>query len=416
MRPLQSANRDAGTVSLITATTLLVVLALGARADAASAQDSYIIRDSAGVLIVENSGQGWSPGQEWRIEPHPVLRVGTVDGDPNYMFEQVRGATRMDDGTIVVLEGGTNELRLFDGNGGFVRTLGGTGEGPGEFRFLTEMWVSGDTIFGFCSLQKRISVFGRSGDILETIRVDAAPGAGNPAAESQFGDGTLLVLSAPSRGLAFTLGIIQGNTWRIDRFSRAGAFMNEIAFVKESNRWGHDISGIPSFPYLPLSLGISPYAASGDHVHAGDPAEGSIQRWSVGGDLVRVIRWPTPEVRVTDRDRSRYREARSEPPRGIDRAAWNRYLRDTPFPEGMPAYRRLLVDSLGNLWAERFRPPWAEEEPSWYVFDEQGAWLGEITTPRGLWVFEIGADYVLGLERDQLHVPFVVMIPLAREE
>ena len=413
---MQSASRDAGTGSLITPTALLTVLALGGRADAVAAQESYTIRDSAGVPIVENSGSAWSPGEEWSVGAQPVLRIGTVDGDPNHIFEQVRGATRMDDGTIVVLEGGTNELQLFDSGGGFVRSLGGTGEGPGEFHYLTEMWVSGDTIFGFCNLQKRISVFERSGDVLETIRVEVAAGAGNPAAESQFGDGTLLVLSAPSGGLAFTLGIIQGNTWRLDRFSSAGAFMNEIALVKESDRWGHDIPGIPSFPYLPLSLGIGPYAASEDHVHAGDPAEGSIQRWSVGGDLLRVIRWPTPEVRVTDRDRGRYSEARSRPPRGVDRAAWNRYLRETPFPGRMPAYRRLLVDAPGNLWARRFRPPWAEEEPSWYVFNEQGAWLGEITTPRGLWVFEIGADYLLGLQRDELDVPFVVMVPLERDE
>ena len=409
---MQSANRDAQTDSLITSTALLMVLALGGSADAIAAQESYTIRDSAGVPIVENSGPAWSPGEEWRVGPRPVLRIGTVDGDPNQMFEQVRGAVRMDDGIIVVLEGGTNELRLFDSSGGFVRTLGGTGEGPGEFRFLTEVWVSGDTIFGFCNLQKRISVFGRSGDVLETIRVEVAAGAGGPSAKSQFGDGTLLVLSAPSGGLAFTLGAIQGKNWRLDRFSRAGAFMNEIAFVKESNRWGHDIPGIPSFPYLPLSLGIGPYAASGDHVHAGDPAEGSIQRWSASGNLMRVIRWPVPELRVTERDQSRYREARSDPPRDIDRASWNRYLRETPFPGRMPAYRRLLVDALGNLWAKRFRPPWAEEEPSWYVFNEQGEWLGEITTPRGLWVFEIGADYLLGLQRDELDVPFVVMIPL----
>ena len=136
--------------------------------------------------------------------------------------------------------------------------------------------------------------------------------------------------------------------------------MNEIAFVKESNRWGHDIPGIPSFPYLPLTLGIGPYAASGDHVYAGDITQGSVERWSGAGELTRVIRWPTPELRVTDRDRRRYREARSEPPRDYPPAGWNRYLRETPFPDRMPAYRRLLVNALGNLWAERYRPPWEE--------------------------------------------------------
>ena len=128
---------------------MLVVFVTAATTGALAGQESHTVRDSAGIPIVENSGPAWSEGQPWSFGTEPTLRIGTVEGDPNYIFERVRGATRMDDGTIVVLESGTNELRLFDGNGSFVRNLGGTGEGPGEFRFLTEMWVSGDTIFGF---------------------------------------------------------------------------------------------------------------------------------------------------------------------------------------------------------------------------------------------------------------------------
>lgn len=118
---------------------------------------------------------------------------------------------------------------------------------------------------------------------------------------------------------------------------------------------------------------------------------------------------------MTDRDRSRWREARSDPPRGFDPGGWNRYLRETPFPDRMPAYARLPVDALGHLWAERYRPPW-EEGSSWCVFDGRGVWLGELPAPSGLRIFEIGADYVLGLERDEVGVPFVVMLPLARDD
>lgn len=393
---------------------LLATIAAGANNRELTAQASFAIRDSAGVPIVVNSGPAWSDGAQWRLGTRPILRIGAVEGDPNQMLERVRDATRMDDGTIVVLEGGTNEIRLFGSGGNFLRNLGGTGEGPGEFRFLTEMWVTGDTIFGFCNLQRRISVFDRGGEVIEDTRIEVDQGAGAPAAERQFSDGTLLVLSAPSAGLAFTLGIIQGNTWRVDRYSRDGRFMNEIAFVKESDRWGHDIPGVPSFPYLPLSLGIGPYAASGEHVFTGDPATGSVERRSADGELTRVIRWPVGERRVTARDRSRYREARAEPPQGIDAVGWNRYLQETPFPDRMPAYSRLLVDAPGNLWVERYRPPW-EDESSWFVFDERGVWLGELATPPDLSVFEVGADHVLGIERDALGVPFVVMYPLVRD-
>ena len=129
----------------------------------------------------------------------------------------------------------------------------------------------------------------------------------------------------------------------------------------------------------------------------------------------QVIRWAIPERRVSDEDQRRYRETYSAAPRYYDPAAWARYLRETPFPERMPLYQRLLADAQRNLWAERYRPPW-EEESSWYVFDEQGAWLGEVDTPPGLNIFEIGADYVLGMRRDELDVQSVVMIPLDRRQ
>lgn len=127
MRPLHS-------IPHFIAGSLLVTLAAGARNRGLAAQDSFAIRDSAGVPVVVSGRPAWTAAPAWRIGTRPVLRIGAVEGDPNRMFEQVRGATRMNDGTIVVLEGGTNELRLFDGDGNFVRNLGGTGEGPGEFR------------------------------------------------------------------------------------------------------------------------------------------------------------------------------------------------------------------------------------------------------------------------------------------
>ena len=191
--------------------------------------------------------------------------------------------------------------------------------------------------------------------------------------------------------------------------------MNSVGPLQASSRWDHDIRGIGSALYLPLSLGIPPYSSSGDHVYAGEGIEASIERRSNDGVLSRVVRWAIPERRVSDEDRSRYRQAYSVGPRHYDPAAWARYLRETPFPERMPLYQRLLVDAQRNLWAERYRTPW-EEGSSWYVFDEQGVWLGEVDTPPGLHIFEIGTNYVLGRYRDELDVQSVVMIPLDRSD
>ena len=375
---------------------------------------SVSVTDSAGVRIVASSGPAWSAGDGWRLGTEPTLTIGLVEGDPNYMFERISLALRLEDGTFVVGERGANEIRLFDAAGVYIRTLGGNGEGPGEFGLLYEVWARGDTIWASDNLLRRVSVFERGGDVLETIRVEAAPGRGSGSATSHFADGTLLVLNASSGTIRFRNGdVVAGAVWSLDRYSRGGRFMNEISPLQASSRWDHDIQGIASAMYLPFSVGTPPFAASGEDVYAGTGTEASIERWNNDGVLSHVVRWTIPERRVSDEDKSRYRQAYSVAPRHIDAAAWARYLRETPFPERMPLYGRFLVDAERNLWAERFRPSW-EEQSSWYVFDEQGAWLGEVDTPPGLHIFEIGADYVIGLRRDALDVPFVVMVPLDR--
>jgi hypothetical protein len=40
---------------------------------------------------------------------------------------------RLEDGRIAVLNGGTQEIRFYDATGTYLRSVGGEGEGPGEF-------------------------------------------------------------------------------------------------------------------------------------------------------------------------------------------------------------------------------------------------------------------------------------------
>lgn len=390
------------------------VLAADTDAGRMPGQQTVSVTDSAGVSVVANSAPVWSTGAGWRVGTEPVLTIGEVSGDPEYLFEQVSHALRLEDGTIVVSDRGPNEIRLYDAAGVFIRSLGGRGEGPGEFAMLSEVWRRGDTVLASDGVQSRISVFGRGGDVLETIRVEVAQGRGYRTPQTQFNDGAILVLNAPSGGVGVGSGaVIPGVFWRLDRYSRAGRFVNEISAVQASPRWEHGIYELPPGLYLPFSLGLPLYAASGDHVYAAEGTEAIIRRWRSDGELSHVIRWPIPERRVSNEDRRRWREANSTVPEGYNPAAWGRYVREIPFPERMPLVGRLLVDARGNVWAKRFSPSW-EADSSWYVFDEGGAWLGEVSAPPGLDIFEIGADYILGLRRDQLGVQFVVMFPLDR--
>lgn len=95
-----------------------------------------VVRDSAGVRIVENSAPAWREGEGWRMSDEPILEIGVLEGQPEYQLFQVRGAIRLSDGRIVVANAGSHELRIYDPRGRFLTSVGREGSGPGEFRAL----------------------------------------------------------------------------------------------------------------------------------------------------------------------------------------------------------------------------------------------------------------------------------------
>ena len=74
------------------------------------------------------------------------LRIGVVAGPDYLQFHQVGGAALRPDGTIVVLDNGSTEVRLFSKSGDFVRRFGRRGDGPGEFRPPAWMCTGGEYV------------------------------------------------------------------------------------------------------------------------------------------------------------------------------------------------------------------------------------------------------------------------------
>jgi len=74
------------------------------------------------------------------------LRFGSVEGDPNLVFGDVRGVEADQDGNIYVLDYLASEIRVFDSAGRFLRTLASEGQGPGELSEANGMILRGDSI------------------------------------------------------------------------------------------------------------------------------------------------------------------------------------------------------------------------------------------------------------------------------
>jgi hypothetical protein len=78
----------------------------------------------------------------------------------------------LDDGRIVVANGGSQELRYFDGEGTFLFSVGQEGEGPGEFRRPTRVRRAGpDTLLVWDQSLRRISYLSSAGTYLGSNRL-----------------------------------------------------------------------------------------------------------------------------------------------------------------------------------------------------------------------------------------------------
>ncbi|MGD8360517.1 MAG: 6-bladed beta-propeller [Gemmatimonadota bacterium] len=135
------------------------------------------ISDSAGIRLVRNPEAGlWGPDEAWTFTE--ALTIGSDVGDPDYEFGRVTSVDVDPEGLIYVFDGMASEIRVYDQAGMYLRTIGGRGEGPGEFSngaagaFLTR----DDRLLVPDMGNQRITAMSRDGEFLGSIMVSYASG------------------------------------------------------------------------------------------------------------------------------------------------------------------------------------------------------------------------------------------------
>jgi hypothetical protein len=79
-----------------------------------------------------------APPLRWTVDPERV-RIGDGD-DPEELFQDVVGVVLTRDGLLVIGDIGSHEIRFFDATTGrHLRTVGGSGQGPGEINGIWDL-------------------------------------------------------------------------------------------------------------------------------------------------------------------------------------------------------------------------------------------------------------------------------------
>lgn len=392
-----------------TGLVLLALVGAGCASDAPAAR--AVVRDSAGVTIVENEWVDSSAAPWWAIEPAPAVDIGTVEGSEEETLFQVRGAVRLSDGRIVIANGGTSEVRYYDSTGEHLRTSGRQGGGPGEFQLLSALVpLAGDSVLAVDFRGRRIHVIDPGGEFARDLP------AGGPESSAQVigraPDGTWVANSNVFPGGVddLTNGLNRRETQyirlaadgsavadTIGRFAGSETFMQ----VEQSSGRIVSISILNNLPFRKTTTVI----LHGDRLYVGTQDAPEIRVHGLDGGLKRIIRTGAPMPPVTPDLINRWVERRvaAAPPERSD--ALRQSSLELPAGEIVPPYGTFLVDRTGRLWVQDY-PDLAASAP-WTVYDVEGSRVGRIVLPPEFRPYDIGEDWILGRETDELEVEHV---------
>ena len=398
--------------------TLLLILgcaSCGQRDDGAASGPPWVVRDSAGITIIENDRPAPESRLAWEIGTQPSLSIGAVDsGDADQLF-QVTDAARFPDGRIVIANSGSNELRVFNADGSHAATWGRRGEGPGEFTGSSPTLVApwpGDSVAAANPWGTRLSLFDADGNHGRDLSLDTRL----LNVVDLLSDGKILSSGSGGldAGMTGTSGLIRSDTeWGI--LAADGTLHASLGEYPGGEWWavfGADgtIEGGRPHPFGRLTVG----AVWGDLVTIGVQDSYEIKAFGTDdGSLVRIVRRDGDPGSPTQADLDAYYARRFANIPDDDRTNALNAVRDMPLVESYPAFMGIISDLAGHLWVREYLGS-AEGGLVWTVFDPEGRVQGLIETPPGLRVFEIGADYILGWVYDDLGVEYVQLWPLSR--
>lgn len=349
------------------------------------------------------------------------LRFGSRDGDdPNLTFGQIQGIQAASDGTIYVLDGQPDEVRVFSPAGEYLRTIVRRGEGPGETTGATGIILAGDTLLWVYDFRQGIIGVDPNGEEVrrfEKLAYDPAYyWSGTFDYHGRYWMAAYHVDRERSGDLSTANAGPYTETYR--RYYKSYDLSTEVIDSvplgeRVTRTYLYDLGntlGFMDFPFV--SSDVTAVRPSGGFWHSGNRAY-RITRSSEQGDTLIVIEAALPALPVTADERSAFIE------RTVDRLPGQRSAAERAaavIADFKPIFQDggFFVDDEDRLWAKRTTP--TEALPFYDLFSADGDYLGSVRlgfqpAPGSRIRVRHGNLYTWVV--DELDVQYVVRAPLS---
>lgn len=390
----------------------LLVLATGCGRDSDAAGDQVAVRDSAGIRIIETRMPSGAPPATAALQIEPLISIGGVGGPEPYQLYQVADAMRLEDGRIVLANGGTRDVRFYDADGRHLRTIGGAGEGPEEYQYPIRIYVDASDRLVVQDRLDRV-YYDLEGEYLDRKALDLGewfelfrPTGYAERAYWLPDDRLVATVFRPERepprpGPAFR----PRNTWV--RVAGDLSNVDTLGVFGGTEQQMRDVGGRVMPFILPFARTTLVAVGADGVLVVADAAEPEVHRFRADGGHT-ILRWRAQPEPVTELDIDRQLERRrTRIPRGMDSATMERGLAGIDVPDAKPFSYGVFSGRDGRTWV-RTGPGGETETSEWVVFGADGRDAARVTLPDGFRMTDAGADYVLGIDHDpDTGVPFV---------
>lgn len=362
--------------------------------------------------VVENSLESaWTTTPPWTLEED--LRIW---GPPDGYLGDIVAVSADSRNNIYILDGTTMEIQVFDAEGGFLRTLGGKGQGPGEFReALGPAIAPGDTLWVADSRSPRYSIFAPDGTFIGTrVRRLAAGMLTERCTIAPDGSYTEWWVRLPKVEMSDDMSDNDLRHHYPIRVSPDGEKHDTLPYLE----FTRTLADLPSTGNRrPVFFGPSLKRALGcrDEVWFANSSEYRVHRRSLAGDttVVFTLEGVRPAA-VDEADRGEVRATFQRYPE-LGTALMADHLR--ALPEHKPVIAGLFVDGGGHVFVvpETSR---VDAGTAIDVFREDGVFLGRVAVPEAVRInpsreYATG-DYLLFAGEDEAGTPYVTRLRIRR--
>ena len=308
------------------------------------------------------------------------LRIGVTEGDPHFMFGDIRGIDAGSDGTIYVLDYQASEIRAYDQQGHYLRTLTRKGSGPGELMEANGMVLVGDSALWIQDHSQWMMIaVDLNGEELTRVKMHVLSYGyvwnGTIDNEGRFWKPT--THSDEERQYPPKEGLTEGHARAYlksydPRTDLADSlYVGELVYrtvIARNNRGGY------TYRSVPYNAGTTTIVDPAGRFWQTAGSTYRIARLTERGDTAMMIEVAADPIPVTEKDRQRYVDQVAEQSPSDRRVAEEIA---GLMPEFKPAIAGLAMDDVGHLWALRTT---RDSEPATYdVFDADGTYVAVVT-------------------------------------